>query len=105
MLPFFLGFFSIAAAKDHLKPHLSWSNNWYNNDVPALSIRYTFHLQAIQTVNFTRRTRRCFNRSIYQKSKFLGFGILSAVVIEDNLNLLAGGGVGIDGKIKTAVMH
>lgn len=107
MLPIFLGFLNIASAKDLAETPIGVGvNNWYNNDVPAVSIRYTlpfssnpngqFHIEGLAGISVDPSTR---------SQSFIAGRILSAVVIEDNLNLLAGGGVGIGWQNKTAVMQ
>ena len=107
MLPILFGFLTQAHAKDLSETTVGVGvNNWYNNDVPALSLRYSlpfysnpngqFHIEGLVGLSVDPSTR---------SQSFVAGRILSAVVIEDNMNLLAGGGVGIGWQNKTAVMQ
>ena len=107
MLPLIFGLLSTVQAKDLSDNPIGVGiNNWYNKNIPALSLRYTlpftgntngqFHLEGLAGVSVDPSTR---------SQSFVAGRILSAIVIEDNLNLLAGGGVGIGWQNKTAVMQ
>lgn len=107
MLPLFLGILTTANAKDLSdNPVGIGVNNWFNSDITALSARYVlpfsdnpmgqFHIEGLAGLSVDPSTR---------SQGFVAGRVLSAVVIEDNLNLLAGGGVGLGWVNKTAIIQ
>jgi hypothetical protein len=82
-------------------------NNWFG-DIPAISVRYSLPISGVNTkewelqgevlggFNFDASTRT---------SAIVGGRLLSAIVIEDNLNILAGGGVGFAIINKSVALH
>ena len=106
-LPLLLGWMSTVQAKDLSDSPLGIGvNTWYNSDIPALSVRYIlpfssnpngqFHIEGLVGTSIHPSTRT---------QSFVAGRILSAVVIEDNLNVLAGAGVGLGWINKTSVLQ
>ena len=110
MLSLLFGLLCTAQAKDLSKMTLGVGvNNWYNADIPALSVRTTMplssqseehlgqlHLEGLLGFSSDPSSR---NQS------FMAARVLTAVVVEDNLNVLAGAGAGLGLVNKTALLQ
>jgi hypothetical protein len=111
MLPLLGLFFSSPVVAKELQdtPIGIGINTWYTYDAPCLSVRYvlpTNSIAAMQDVQI--QVEGLLGTSITpstRSSGIIGGRILSAVVIEDNLNILAGAGVGLGVINKTTVFQ
>lgn len=82
-------------------------NSWFG-DIPAISVRYSLPVSGENTQNWELQGEVLggFNYDASTRtSAIMGGRLLSAIVIEDNLNLLAGGGVGIAIINKSVALH
>jgi len=82
-------------------------NTWFG-DIPALSVRYSLPVVGENTNQWELQAEGLvgFSSSAADRSSALfGARILSAIVIEDNLNLLAGGGAGVAIQNKTLALQ
>ncbi len=110
MLPILFGILTQAHAKDLSKTTLGIGvNNWYHQDIPALSIRTTMPLSSQDSSSLGQlHLEGLVGLSTHPSTRtqaFLGGRVLSAVVVEDNLNLLAGAGAGFGWVNQTAVLQ
>ena len=72
-------------------------NNWFS-EIPAISVRYSVPITGQNTEKWELQMEALTGINIDPSERttaVLGGRLLSALVIEDNLNLLAGGGAGI----------
>lgn len=82
-------------------------NNWFG-DIPALSVRYSIPVTGQTTDKWELQAEILggfdFDAST-RTNAIMGGRLLSAMVIEDNLNLLAGAGAGVAIMNKSVALH
>jgi hypothetical protein len=110
MFPILFGILTQAHAKDLDENTVGVGvNNWYHEDIPAFSVRTTLplsqeseshlgqlHLEGLVGFSSDPSTRT---------QAFLAGRVLTAVIVEDNLNVLAGTGAGFGWVNQTAVLQ
>ena len=110
MLPILFGFLTQAHAKDLSETTVGVGvNNWYNNDIPALSVRTVLPLSSQSESSLGQlHVEGLMGLSTDPSSRtktFVAGRVLTAVVVEDNLNVLAGGGAGFGWVNQSAVLQ
>ena len=110
MLPILFGFLTQAHAKDLSETTLGVGvNNWYNNDIPALSVRTVLPLSSQSESSLGQlHVEGLIGLSTAPSSRtqtFVAGRVLTAVVVEDNLNVLAGAGAGFGWVNQSAVLQ
>jgi len=72
-------------------------NNWFG-DIPAISVRYGIPVTTNSTKQWELQAEGLFGFAIdpsERTSALAGMRILTGVVVEDNLNVMAGAGTGV----------
>ena len=110
MLPILFGFLTQAHAKDLSETTVGVGvNNWYNNDIPALSVRTVLPLSSQSEASLGQlHVEGLMGLSTDPSSRtktFVAGRVLTAVVVEDNLNVLAGAGAGFGWVNQSAVLQ
>lgn len=110
MLPILFGFLTQAHAKDLSETTVGVGvNNWYNNDIPALSVRTVLPLSSQSESSLGQlHVEGLMGLSTDPSSRtktFVAGRVLTAVVVEDNLNVLAGAGAGFGWVNQSAVLQ
>ena len=110
MFPILFGILTQAHAKDLSETTVGIGvNNWYHQDIPALSVRTMLPLSSQSDSSLGQLHLEGligFNNDPSSRTKtFIGGRVLTAVVVEDNLNLLAGAGAGFGWVNQTAVLQ
>lgn len=110
MLPILFGFLTQAHAKDLSETTVGVGvNNWYNNDIPALSVRTVLPLSSQSESSLGQlHVEGLIGLSTAPSSRtqtFVAGRVLTAVVVEDNLNVLAGAGAGFGWVNQSAVLQ
>jgi len=110
MLPILFGFLTQAHAKDLSETTVGVGvNNWYNNDIPALSVRTVLPLSSQNESSLGQlHVEGLMGLSTDPSSRtktFVAGRVLTAVVVEDNLNVLAGAGAGFGWVNQSAVLQ
>ena len=110
MFPILFGILTQAHAKDLSETTVGVGvNNWYHEDIPALSVRTMLPLSSESESSLGQlhvEGLLGFDSDPSSRTKtFLAGRVLTAVVVEDNLNVLAGAGAGFGWVNQTAVLQ
>jgi hypothetical protein len=110
MFPILFGLLTQAHAKDMSDTTIGVGiNNWYHQTIPALSVRTVMPLSAQSEGSLGQLHLEGligFSADPSTRSQaFVAGRVLTAVVVEDNLNLLAGAGTGLGWVNQTAVLQ
>ena len=110
MFPILFGFLTQAHAKDLSETTVGVGvNNWYNQETPALSVRTMLPLSSQSESSLGQLHLEGllgFSSDPSARTKTLIAGrVLTAVVVEDNINVLAGAGAGFGWVNQTAVLQ
>lgn len=110
MFPILFGILTQAHAKDLSDTTVGVGvNNWYHESIPALSVRTMLPLSSQSESSLGQlhvEGLLGFDSDPSSRTKtFLAGRVLTAVVVEDNLNVLAGAGAGFGWVNQTAVLQ